>query len=67
MFIKQSAPRLHEGSQFARAACLGALTGLCGVAVHSLVEFGLHVPSNAFAAVALVAAATARAGIRPKN
>jgi O-antigen ligase len=67
MFIKQAVPRLREGSQFERAACLGALTGLCGVAVHSLVEFGLHVPSNAFAAVALVAAAAARARFRPKN
>jgi O-antigen ligase len=67
MFIKQSATRLREGSRFERAACLGALTGLCGVGVHSLVEFGLHVPSNAFAAVALVAVAAARVGIRPKN
>ena len=59
LLVRQSAPRLRAGSPFARAACLGALTGLCGVAVHSLVEFGLHVPSNAFAALALTAAATA--------
>lgn len=67
LLVRQSAPRLREGSPFARAACLGALTGLCGVAVHSLVEFGLHVPSNAFAALALAAAAAARPLKWPKN
>jgi O-antigen ligase len=59
LLVRQSAPRLRAGSPFARAACLGALTGLCGVAVHSLVEFGLHVLSNAFAALALAAVAAA--------
>jgi O-antigen ligase len=62
LLVRQSLPRLRSGSPFERAACLGALTGLCGVCVHSLGEFGLHVPSNAFAALALVAAATARPG-----
>jgi O-antigen ligase len=60
LLVRRALPRLRSGSPFARAACLGALTGLCGVAVHSLVEFGLHVPSNAFAALALCAAAAAR-------
>jgi O-antigen ligase len=68
LLVRQSAPRLRAGSAFARAACLGALTGLCGVAVHSLVEFGLHVPSNAFAALALAAAAATWHPLkRPKN
>ncbi len=60
LLVRLAAPRLRAGSPFARAVCLGALTGLFGVCVHSLVEFGLHVPSNAFAAVALCAAATVR-------
>jgi O-antigen ligase len=59
LLMRQSVPRLREGSPFARAAALGALAGLFGVAVHSLVEFGLHVPANAFAAVALLAVAAA--------
>jgi len=59
LLVRRSAPRLRAGSASARAACLGALAGLCGVAVHSLVEFGLHVPSNAFAALALAAVAAA--------
>lgn len=57
LLIRQSAPLLRRGSSFERAARLGALTGLCGVCVHSIVEFGLHVPSNAYAALALAAVA----------
>lgn len=57
LLVRQSSARLRAGSPFARGAALGALTGLCGVAVHSLVEFGLHMPSNAFAALALAAVA----------
>lgn len=60
LLVRQSLPRLRSGSPFARAAAFGALTGLFGVCVHSLGEFGLHIPSNAFAALALVAAAAAR-------
>lgn len=68
LLVRQSLARLRAGSQFARAAALGALTGLCGVAVHSLVEFGLHVPSNAFAALALAAVAVAAQPLKlPKN
>jgi O-antigen ligase len=68
LLVRQSSARLRAGSPFARAACLGALTGLCGVAAHSLVEFGLHVPSNAFAALALAAVAAAAQPLKqPKN
>jgi O-antigen ligase len=41
-----------------RAACVGALTGLFGVAVHSLVDFGLQITVNALVCVALVVIAT---------
>jgi len=43
---------------FRRAACLGALVGLFGVAIHSLVDFGLHDTVNAFIFTALVVIAT---------
>lgn len=68
MLVGRGVARLRAGSAFARAAALGALTGLCGVAVHSLFEFGLHIPSNAFAALALAAAAAAGQPFKlPKN
>lgn len=62
LFVGRARERLRAGTAFERAAALGALTGLFGVAVHSLVEFGLHVTSNAvlFAALVAVAAAAPR-------
>lgn len=36
-----------SGNEFDRAARLGATAGIVGVLVHSLVDFGLHVPINA--------------------
>lgn len=51
--------RLGEGTSFTRAAALGGAVAVCGVAVHSLVEFGLHVTANAYLFVAVLAAAAA--------
>lgn len=50
--------RLRSADAFYRAACFGALAGLFGVAVHSLVDFGLHITINALFCVALIAIAT---------
>ena len=60
LFVRHARGRLREGTPFTRAAALGALAGLFGVAVHSLVDFGLHVTANAFVFAALVALAAAR-------
>ncbi len=46
--------------RFSRAASFGALLGISGVAVHSLLDFGLHVTINAVIFVALIVIATAR-------
>lgn len=62
VFARRARSALAEGDSFRRAAALGALTGLVGVAVHSLVDFGLHVTVNALLFVALAAAASARVG-----
>jgi O-antigen ligase len=43
---------------FHRSASVGALVGLFGIAVHSLVDFGLHDTVNAFVFTALVVIAT---------
>jgi O-antigen ligase len=50
--------RLRLASAFSRAACFGALVGLTGVAVHSIVDFGLHLTINAVVFIALVTIAT---------
>lgn len=60
LFVRLARARLRDGTPFARAAALGALAGLFGVAVHSLLDFGLHVTANAFVFAALVALAAAR-------
>ena len=40
---------LREGSNsFAAALRLAGLAGCCGILVHSLVDFNLHIPANAY-------------------
>ena len=51
---------LKSGSRFGRAACFGATLGITGVAVHSLVDFGLHMMANTLIFVILVMIATTR-------
>ncbi|HSE26408.1 MAG TPA: O-antigen ligase family protein [Pyrinomonadaceae bacterium] len=51
---------LLNADAFRRAVCFGALIGLVGVAVHSLVDFGLHVMANALICCGLVALAIAK-------
>ncbi|MBD0370064.1 MAG: O-antigen ligase family protein [Pyrinomonadaceae bacterium] len=43
---------------YPRAAQLGALTGIFGVALHSMVDFGLHITSNALTFTALLVIAS---------
>ena len=59
LFIKRARECLRSGDPFRRAACRSALTGLCGVALHSFVDFGLHITANALVCTALVVIATA--------
>ena len=49
---------LSSVDSFDRAACFGALVGLCGVAIHSIFDFGLHITANGLLFVALVVIAT---------
>jgi O-antigen ligase len=51
---------LRTSRGFHRAAVLGACIGLIGVAVHSLVDFGLHMLVNAVVFTCLIVIATAR-------
>lgn len=70
LLLRRARATLHSDDAFRRAATLGALAGLFGVAVHSLFDFGLHMTANAALFVALVAIAAARVrdgggGMRP--
>jgi O-antigen ligase len=66
--IKCSLERLRSSRDpFRRAACLGALLGMFGIAVHSLVDFGLHDTVNAFVFTALVVIATVNVATVPSD
>jgi O-antigen ligase len=54
LFLKRARQRLHSPDPYYRAACLGALTGLFGVAVHSFVDFGMHITINTLVFIALI-------------
>ncbi len=51
-------PGLQARDRLRRATCFGAAVGIFGVLVHSLVDFGLHVPLNAIVFVVLLVVAT---------
>lgn len=56
--VKQTRTTLQSKDSLRRAAAIGALTGLCGIAIHSIVDFGLHITINAVACMALIVIAT---------
>ena len=58
LFVRQAYKQLQSPDRFRRAVALGALTGLFGIAVHSLGEFGLHLTGNALICMALITLAT---------
>ena len=55
VLIKQARQSVRASEGFQRAAVLGAMVGLVGVGVHSLVDFGLHITSNSLVFVAMLA------------
>jgi O-antigen ligase len=59
-FVGPARRQLRSTNSFRRAACFGALAGIFGVAIHSLIDFGLHVTVNAIVFNALVVVATVR-------
>jgi O-antigen ligase len=60
LFVKRARKSLRSSNSFRRGAGFGALIGIFGAAIHSVVDFGLHITLNAFVLVALVAIATAK-------
>ncbi|HEV2762405.1 MAG TPA: O-antigen ligase family protein, partial [Pyrinomonadaceae bacterium] len=57
-FIVAARKNLRAASAARRPVVVGALTGLCGVAAHSTVDFGLHITANALVFTVLVVLAT---------
>jgi O-antigen ligase len=51
---------LSTRNGFGRAVCIGAVLGIVGIAVHSLVDFGLHLMINALLFLTLVMMATVK-------
>lgn len=56
--IKKARRNLRGADPFRRAACLGAVTGIIGTAIHSSVDFGLHITINALICTVLIVIAT---------
>ena len=53
--VKQARQNVRASEGLQRAASLGAIVGLTGVSVPSIVDFGLHITVNGLVFVALLA------------
>lgn len=53
--IRQARQNVRDSEGLQRAASLGALVGIAGVSVHSIVDFGLHITVNGIVFIALLA------------
>jgi O-antigen ligase len=53
--IREARQSVRTSEGFQRAVSLGAIIGLVGVSVHSIVDFGLHITINALVFVVLLA------------
>jgi putative inorganic carbon (HCO3(-)) transporter len=60
VLVKRTRANLASPNRFRRAACFGAVIGITGVAVHSLVDFGLHTIVNALIFTTLIVIATSK-------
>ncbi len=67
LLVKFARSSLSSPDPFRRAACFGALAGLFGISIHSLVDFGLHIPINALLCLTLVAIATVNGRTKEGN
>jgi O-antigen ligase len=66
-FLRKSREGLRAPDPYCRAACLGALTGIFGVAFHSFVDFGLHITINALVFTTLIVIASVNIADAPSD
>jgi len=59
-FVRRTRNSLHSSDPYLRGAALGAIVGIFGVLIHSFVDFGLHVTSNALILCVLIVIALQR-------
>jgi len=57
--VKRILKQFFSPNKFRRASCFGAVLGICGVFLHSITDFGLHVLVNALVLTILVVIAAA--------
>lgn len=65
--IRRTRANLASDSSFQRAVSFAAVLGITGVAVHSMVDFGLHMMINALILIALVMLATKKMDSEPQE
>jgi O-antigen ligase len=65
LLVRRVRKAVRTTDRFALAARCGAILGIGGVAVHSLVDFGLHVPANAVVFMVLIVISTIDLPSRP--
>ena len=58
--VRKIRQNLSTDIGYKRAVRLGAVLGITGVAAHSLVDFGLHIMTNAVVFIVLIMIATSR-------
>jgi O-antigen ligase len=56
--VRKARENLLAGTGYIRAVRFGAILGIAGVAAHSLVDFGLHIITNAVVCLTLIMLAT---------
>lgn len=67
LIIWRARSSLRSRDAYRRAACLGALAGIVGVAVHSVVDFGLQLTGVAVVFAALIVIAVADNRVESKS
>jgi O-antigen ligase len=64
--FKRSSICLRSKQRFRKVVAFGSLVGLCGVALHSLVDSGLHTPLNFIVCTILVVLTTVKIPVSPE-